>query len=62
MWANRRNPRTPCIVVLIEDGIRPVSPRWRMKSSGGGSGGAAQEAVRLWADASTTTEHESKRR
>ena len=33
MWANRKNPRMPCIIVLIEDGISPVSARWRMNSS-----------------------------
>ncbi len=29
-WANRKNRRTPCIIVLTEDGISPPSPRWRM--------------------------------
>ena len=24
MWANRKNPRTPCLIVLTEDGIRPL--------------------------------------
>ena len=33
MWANRKNPRTPCIIVLIEESISPQSPRWRMYSS-----------------------------
>lgn len=33
MWANRKNPRTPCIIVLVEEARSPVSPRWRMYSS-----------------------------
>jgi hypothetical protein len=33
MWANRKKPRTPCNIVLIEDGLNPLSPRWRMYSS-----------------------------
>jgi hypothetical protein len=33
MWANRKNPRTPCIIVLIEDAISPDSPSPRMYSS-----------------------------
>lgn len=33
MWANRKNPRTPCIIVLTEDGISPQTPRWRMYNS-----------------------------
>ena len=33
MWANRKYPRTPCIIVTIEESISPQSPRWRMYSS-----------------------------
>jgi hypothetical protein len=33
MWANRKDPRTPCIIVLTDDGMSPVSPRCRMYSS-----------------------------
>jgi hypothetical protein len=31
--ANRKKPRTPCNIVLIEDGLNPLSPRSRMYSS-----------------------------
>ena len=30
MWANRKKPRTPCIMVLTEEFRTPVSCRWRM--------------------------------
>jgi hypothetical protein len=30
MWANRKNPRTACIIVFTEESIRPASPRSRM--------------------------------
>jgi len=33
MWANRKNPRTPCIIMLTEESINPDSPSWRMYSS-----------------------------
>lgn len=33
MWANLKNPRAPCIIVLIEEGINPQPPRCRMYSS-----------------------------
>jgi ABC-2 type transport system permease protein len=33
MCASRKSPRTPCIIVLVEDAIRPASPRPRMYSS-----------------------------
>lgn len=30
MWANRKNPRTPCIIVVTDETRSPLSPRWRM--------------------------------
>ncbi len=33
MWANRKNPRTACIIVVTEESIRPATPGWRMYSS-----------------------------
>ena len=33
MWANRKKPRTPCIIVLVEDAISPAAPRLRMYNS-----------------------------
>jgi hypothetical protein len=30
IWAHRKNPRTACIIVLTEDGLKPWSPRWRI--------------------------------
>ncbi len=30
MWANRKKPRTPCIIVLTEETRRPLPPRCRM--------------------------------
>jgi hypothetical protein len=30
MWANLKNPRTPCIIVLTEETLRPLSPRCRI--------------------------------
>ena len=33
MWANRKYPRTACIIVTTEVSIRPCSPSWRMYSS-----------------------------
>ncbi len=30
MWANRKKPRTACIIVTTEESINPKSPSWRM--------------------------------
>ena len=35
MCANRKNPRTPCIIVVTVESINPASPNWRMYSSTG---------------------------
>jgi hypothetical protein len=33
MCANRKKPRTACIMARTEESMRPWSPRWRMYSS-----------------------------
>jgi hypothetical protein len=33
MWANRKNPRTACIIVLTDEAINPALPSWGMQSS-----------------------------
>lgn len=38
MGANWKNPRTPCIIVLIEEARRPVSPRCRITARHGHAG------------------------
>ena len=33
MWANRKNPRTACIIVVTDESMSPASPSCRMYNS-----------------------------